>query len=83
VLPALTLLASLAALAGWALVLRHAWRRSVGTATLVLLVPGYAPWYAFSQFEHPQKGPVLGAWLGGHGLAAMGLAWLMLARTAG
>ena len=81
-LPALTVLASLAALAGWVMVLRHAWARSVGTATLVLLVPGYAPWYAFSQFEHPNKGPVLGAWLGGHGLAAMGVAWLLLARTA-
>jgi hypothetical protein len=81
VLPALTVLASLAALAGWGLLLRHAWGRSVGTATLVLLVPGYAPWYAFSQFEHPRKGPVLGAWLGGHGVAAMAMAWLLVSRT--
>ena len=80
-LPALVILSSLAALAGWALLVRHAWGRSVGTATLVLLVPGYAPWYAFSQFEHPRKGPVLGVWLGGHGVAAMGMAWLLVSRT--
>lgn len=75
---ALALVASAAALGGWFLLLRHAWSRSVGTFALVLLLPGYAPWYAFSQFEHVRKGPVLAAWLGGHGLCAMVFSQLLV-----
>jgi hypothetical protein len=71
---ALSLVSAAAALGGWLLLLRHALSRSVGTLALVLLLPGYAPWYAFSQFEHLRKGAVLAAWLGGHGLCAMALA---------
>lgn len=75
---ALALLSAVAALGGWLLLLRHAFSRSVGTFALVLLLPGYAPWYAFSQFEHAKKGAVLAAWLGGHGLCAMALTrWLV------
>jgi len=37
-------------------ILVHAFRRSVGTGMIVLLVPAYLPVYAFSQFEHRRKG---------------------------
>ena len=46
-------------------VLRHAFRRSLGTGFIVLCVPVYTPYYAFSQFEHRFKGPLLAGYLGG------------------
>jgi uncharacterized membrane protein HdeD (DUF308 family) len=46
-------------------VLLHAFRRSVGTGFMVLCLPVYTPYYAFSQFEHRWKGPLLAGWLGG------------------
>jgi benzodiazapine receptor len=45
-------------------VLVHAFRRSLGTGVMVLCVPCYNVYYAFSQFEHPRKGPLLAAYLG-------------------
>ncbi len=50
-------------------VLLHAFKRSVGTGFLVLCLPVYTPYYAFSQFEHRFKGVLLAGWLGGFVLA--------------
>ncbi len=46
------------------LVIVHAFRRSIGTGFMVLCVPCYNVYYAFSQFEHPRKGAVLLGYLG-------------------
>ncbi len=46
-------------------VLVHAFRRSLGTGVMVLCVPVYTPYYAFSQFEHRFKGPLVAGYLGG------------------
>lgn len=46
-------------------VLIHAFQRSVGTGFMVLCLPVYTPYYAFSQFEHRYKGLLLPGWLGG------------------
>jgi translocator protein len=46
-------------------VLLHAFRRSLGTGVMVLCLPVYTPYYAFSQFEHRRKGVLLAGWLGG------------------
>jgi translocator protein len=51
----LAILFGLASLACAALLLVHAFRRSVGTGVMVLLIPFYMLVYAFSQFEHPRK----------------------------
>ena len=45
-------------------VIVHAFRRSVGTGVMVLFVPFYVVYYAFSQFEHRSKGLLLAGWLG-------------------
>jgi translocator protein len=46
-------------------VLVHAFRRSLGTGFMVLCLPVYTPFYAFSQFEHRWKGLLLSGWMGG------------------
>lgn len=48
----------------FAVVLVHAFQRSVGTGFMVLCLPLYNVYYAFSQFEHRRKGLVLAGWLG-------------------
>ncbi|HZA14112.1 MAG TPA: hypothetical protein VE618_06435 [Myxococcaceae bacterium] len=45
-------------------VIVHAFRRSVGTGFMVLCVPCYVVYYAFTQFEHPRKGPIVAGFLG-------------------
>lgn len=45
-------------------ILVHAFRRSIGTGVITLFVPGYVVYYAFSQFEHARKGPIVALWLG-------------------
>lgn len=50
-------------------VLIHAFQRSVGTGFMVLCLPVYTPYYAFSQFEHRFKGLLLAGWLGSFMLA--------------
>lgn len=45
-------------------VLAHAFRRSVGTGFMVLLVPCYILYYAFSQFEHRFKGLIIAGYIG-------------------
>ncbi|NOK39745.1 hypothetical protein D7W79_20470 [Corallococcus exercitus] len=65
------------------LLLTHAFRRSVGTGVMVLLIPCYMLVYAFSQFEHPRKNLIVAGFvastvltavflgLGVHGIAAL------------
>ena len=45
-------------------ILVHAFRRSVGTGFMVLLIPGFIAFYAFAQFEHRHKGVIVATWLG-------------------
>lgn len=45
-------------------VIAHAFRRSVGTGFMVLCVPCYSVYYAFSQFEHRRKGLIVAGYLG-------------------
>jgi hypothetical protein len=52
-------------------VLLHAFRRSLGTGFMVLCLPVYTPYYAFSQFEHRYKGALVAGWLGGLGLGVV------------
>lgn len=49
----------------FALVLLHAFGRSVGTGVVVLMLPIYNIVYAFTQFEHRRKGWVIAGLLGG------------------
>jgi benzodiazapine receptor len=55
-------------------ILAHAFRRSVGTGVMTLCVPAYVLVYAFTQFEHPRKGPVVFGWIGALVLCAVFLA---------
>ncbi len=55
----LSVLFALLAVACAATILVHAFRRSVGTGVMVLLVPAYILVYAFTQFEHRFKGPLV------------------------
>jgi translocator protein len=59
------LLFQLLAVCCFALVLLHAFSRSVGTGVMVLFIPIYNVVYGFTQFEHRRKGLVLAGWLGG------------------
>lgn len=65
------LLLAIASTVAWAFIIFHAFGRSVGTGFLVLLVPVYVLYYAFSQFEHAQKGLIVGIFVGCGGMAAM------------
>jgi translocator protein len=49
----------------------HAFRRSLGTGMMVLLVPFYLPVYAFSQFEHSRKNLIVSAFFASTVLAAV------------
>ncbi|MCY1073656.1 hypothetical protein [Archangium lansingense] len=49
----------------------HAFRRSLGTGMMVLLVPFYMLVYAFSQFEHPRKNLILAGFFGSTVLAGV------------
>jgi len=64
----------------WALVLIHAFRRSLGTGFMVLCLPLYYLYYAFSQFEHRQKGLIIAGSIGG---MVVGLVFGRLASLAG
>lgn len=44
-------------------ILFHAFQRSVGTGVMVLCIPCFMIYYAFSQFEHRRKGLIVSAWL--------------------
>jgi len=45
------------------LILIHAFRRSPGTGVMVLCIPFYMVFYAFTQFEHRWKGLIVTTWL--------------------
>lgn len=72
---------ALVALACAVLLLAHAFRRSVGTGVMVLLIPAYVLVYAFRQFEHPRKGLVVAAFVGASVLGAV-LLGIALAQAA-
>jgi hypothetical protein len=65
------LLLQLVAVVSFVPVLVHAFQRSVGTGVMVLCLPVYTLYYAFSQFEHRRKGLVLAGWLGAFVLAVV------------
>jgi hypothetical protein len=50
-------------------ILIHAFRRSVGTGVMVLCIPCYILYYAFSQFEHQRKNLIIAGLAGGLVLA--------------
>jgi hypothetical protein len=52
-----------------ALIVLHAFRRSVGTGFMVLCIPFYLLYYAFSQFEHTRKSLIIAGLMCGLGLA--------------
>lgn len=52
-----------------AMILIHAFRRSVGTGFMVLCIPCYLLYYAFSQFEHGKKSLIITGLVGGLALA--------------
>ncbi len=74
VLSVLAFAAGLAWLACAVLVYIHAFQRSVGTGVIVLCVPFYLFFYAFSQFEHRRKNVIVAALFGSSGLAVVMLA---------
>lgn len=64
-LSVLGLLLIFVSVASYALILVHAFQRSIGTGFIVLCLPIYNVYYGFSQFEHRRKGLVLAGWIGG------------------
>jgi hypothetical protein len=75
------LLLMLVSVASYLVVLVHAFRRSLGTGVIVLLLPIYNVYYGFSQFEHRMKGLVLAGWLGAGVLGAGVLRWVGVAAS--
>ena len=65
----------------YALVLVHAFQRSIGTGFIVLCLPIYNVYYGFSQFEHRRKGVVLAGWLGA-GVLGIALRWVAVSVAA-
>ena len=63
-LSVLGLLLIFVSVVSYALILVHAFQRSIGTGFIVLCLPLYTVYYGFSQFEHRWKGLVLAGWLG-------------------
>jgi hypothetical protein len=68
-LMALSVIFALVALVATILVLIHAFQASTGQGFLCLCVPFYILYYAFARFEHPKKGLILAALVGGWILA--------------
>ena len=65
----------LVSLGSFVFVLRHAFGRSIGTGVIVLCIPFYNLYYAFSQFEHRRKYLIVPLWLAAFGLGAVLLAF--------
>ncbi len=63
-LSVVSLVLMLAALICALLVLRHAFRQSIGTGVMALMIPFFVVYYAFAHFEHRQKGPILAGFFG-------------------
>lgn len=78
----LAILFSLVALVCAAFLIIHAFRRSVGTGVMVLLIPCYVLFYAFSQFEHRRKGLIVAGFMSCTVLAAVFLGLSVHAVTA-
>jgi len=57
---------ALIGLVGNIIILIHAFKSSVGEGFLCLCVPCYILYYMFAKFEHPKKGLVIAAALGGN-----------------
>jgi translocator protein len=55
-------------------IVAHAFGRSVGTGVMVLCIPCFVVYYAFSQFEHRLKSWIVGTWLASVMLAAVFIA---------
>ena len=55
-------------------ILLFAFRRSVGTGLMVLLIPFYVFWFAVKHFQHPRKVALVCSWL-----CCLGLAVVLLA----
>ncbi|HMK73310.1 MAG TPA: hypothetical protein VK454_08215 [Myxococcaceae bacterium] len=55
-------------------ILVFAFRRSLGTGLMVLLIPFYIFWFAVRHFQHPRKAALVCGWLACLGLAAVLLA---------
>jgi translocator protein len=55
-------------------ILAFAFRRSLGTGLMVLLIPFYVFWFAMKHFEHPRKVALVCSWFASLGLAAVLLA---------
>ena len=56
----------------WSLsILSFAFRRSLGTGVMVLLIPAYIFYFAFTQFEHARKSLIVSLWLSSLGLSAV------------
>ena len=55
-------------------ILAFAFRRSLGTGLMVLLIPFYVFWFAVKHFQHPQKVALVCSWFASLGLAAVLLA---------
>lgn len=63
-----------------AMVLLHAFHRSVGTGLMVLFLPPYLVIYGFTQFEHRLKGLILAGYACG-GLLGITLRLLDVSRS--
>ena len=50
------------------LIIVHAFQRSIGTGFMVLCIPCYVFYYAFSQFEHPRKNLIVAGMCASAGL---------------
>lgn len=80
-LSVLGLLLIFVSVVSFALVLVHAFQRSIGTGFIVLCLPIYNVYYGFSQFEHRRKGLVLAGWLGA-GVLGVTLRWVAVSVAA-
>ncbi|RKG98441.1 hypothetical protein D7V97_33000 [Corallococcus sp. CA053C] len=67
----LAILFGVASLVCAVILVMHAFRRSVGTGVMVLLIPCYMLVYAFSQFEHPRKNLIVAGFLASTVLTAV------------
>lgn len=80
-LSVLGLLLIFVSVVSFAIMLVHAFQRSIGTGFIVLLLPIYCVYYGFSQFEHRRKGLVLAGWLGA-GVLGITLRWVAISVAA-
>lgn len=68
----------LASFACFVPVLVHAFHLGIGTGLMVVCIPLFGPVYAFENFEHRWKVPLICGWLGGFLLGFGAQAWMAL-----